>query len=199
MLKVEQQQSKIKGQEVKEESDDDDNTKAFDFVIERMNREFMLGIEEHKKGESNESVGEENGKEAQRSCGFNRAEEENKTEASKENSNKNWSSNTQTDPQDNKEITSSTGPIVNYQEGHNILAKKHKINLMVKTDNLIMIYNETKTEVHIDKQERIKPESSSNHSTDRPDIYLDEPKQEVQRKDQGKQEVRKTEIMKKIE
>ena len=34
-------------------------------------------------------------------------------------------------------------------------------------------------------QERIKPESSSNHKTDRPDIYLDKPKQKVQREDQG--------------
>ena len=50
----------------------------------------------------------------------------------------------------------------------------------------------------MDKQERIKPESSNNHKTDRPDIYLDKPKQKVQRKDQGEQEVREIEIMKKI-
>ena len=50
----------------------------------------------------------------------------------------------------------------------------------------------------MDKQERIKPEVSNNHKTDRPDIYLDKPRQEVQRKDQGEQEVRNTEIRKKI-
>ena len=61
-----------------------------------------------------------------------------------------------------------------------------------------MIYNETATEVYIAKQERIKPNRSNNHNTDRPDTYLDKPKQEIERKDQGKQEVRKTEIMKKI-
>ena len=49
----------------------------------------------------------------------------------------------------------------------------------------------------MDKQERIKPESSNNHKTDRPDIYLDKPKQKVQRKDQEEQEVRNTEIRKK--
>ena len=62
-----------------------------------------------------------------------------------------------------------------------------------------MIYNETTTEVYIDKQERIKPESSNNHDTDRPDINLDKIKQEVQRKDQGEQEVRMTEVMKNVE
>ena len=61
-----------------------------------------------------------------------------------------------------------------------------------------MIYNETATEVYIAKQERIKPDSSNNYNTDRPDTYLDKPNQEIKRKDQGKQEVRKTEIMKKI-
>ena len=61
-----------------------------------------------------------------------------------------------------------------------------------------MIYNETTTEVYIAKQERIKPDSFNNHNTDRPDTYLDKPKQEIKRKDQGKQEVRKAEIMKKI-
>ena len=50
----------------------------------------------------------------------------------------------------------------------------------------------------MNNQERIKPESSNNHKTDRPDIYLDKPKQKVQRKDQGEQEVREIEIMKKI-
>ena len=37
----------------------------------------MLGIEEHKKGESKESAGEENEKEAKGSYGVKRAEEEN--------------------------------------------------------------------------------------------------------------------------
>ena len=46
----------------------------------------------------------------------------------------------------------------------------------------------------MDNQERIKPKVSNNRKTDRPD----KPKQEVQRKDQGEQEVRKTEIRKKI-
>ena len=41
------------------------------------------------------------------------------------------------------EVTSTTGPIVNYPEGHNIPAKEHKINLSEKADNVIMIYNET--------------------------------------------------------
>ena len=50
----------------------------------------------------------------------------------------------------------------------------------------------------MDRQERIKPEGSSNHKTDRPDIYLDKPRQKVQRKDQGEQEVRNTKIRKKI-
>ena len=46
-----------------------------------------------------------------------------------------------------------------------------------------MIYNETTRKVYIEKQERIKPESYNNHNTDGPDIYLDKPKKEVQRKD----------------
>ena len=50
----------------------------------------------------------------------------------------------------------------------------------------------------MDRQERIKPEGSNNHKTDRPDIYLDKPRQKVQRKDQGEQEVRNTKIRKKI-
>ena len=61
-----------------------------------------------------------------------------------------------------------------------------------------MIYNETTREVRRHKQERIKSESSNNHNTDRPVIYLDKPKQKVKRKDQREQEVRKTKIMKKI-
>ena len=41
---------------------------------------------------------------------------------------------------------------MNYQEGYNISAEEHKINSLEKTDNLIMIYNETTTEVYIDKE-----------------------------------------------
>ena len=201
-LKVEQQQSKIEVQKVKEELDDGDNNKAFDFVIERKNRKVKLEIEKNKNGESKESGREENEKEAKGSSGFKRAEEENQTETLGS-SNKRWSSNTQnimkeTDRQDNKELTSSTGLIMNYQEGYNIPAKEHKINSSEKTDNSIMIYNEITTEVYMDKQERIKPEGSNNHKADRPDIYLDKPKQELQRKDQGEQEVQKTKIRKKI-
>ena len=69
--KVEQDQSKIEGQEVKDELDDKDNTKTFDFVIERKDR---LGKQENKNGESKESVREENEKETKRSSGFSRAE-----------------------------------------------------------------------------------------------------------------------------
>ena len=39
------------------------------------------------------------------------------------------------------EVTSSTGPIGKYQQGHNIPVKDHKINLIQKTDSLIMIYD----------------------------------------------------------
>ena len=74
---------------------------------------------------------------------------------------------------------------MNYQEGYNISAEKHKINSFEKTDNLIMIYNETATELYIDEEERIRPDNSNNHNTDRPDIYLDKPKQEVQINHQG--------------
>ena len=50
--KIEQQLlNKVKGQEVKEESDDENNAKAFDFVIESQKREFKLRIERCKKGE----------------------------------------------------------------------------------------------------------------------------------------------------
>ena len=85
---------------------------------------------------------------------------------------------------------------MNYQEGYNISAEEHKMNSLEKADNSIMIYNKTTTEVYIDKEERIRPENSNNHNTDRPDIYLDKPKQEVKRKDQWEQEIRNTELMK---
>ena len=48
-----------------------------------------------------------------------------------------------------------------------------------------MTYNETTAEVYINKEERRKPDNSNNNKTDRLDIYLDKPKQEVLRKDQG--------------
>ena len=44
------------------------------------------------------------------------------------------------------EVTNSTGPIVNFQGEHKIPAKEHKINLSGKTDNSIIIYNETATD-----------------------------------------------------
>ena len=62
-----------------------------------------------------------------------------------------------------------------------------------------MIYNETTTKVYIDKEERIRPENSNNHKTDTPYIYLDKPKQELKRKDQGEQEVRNIELVKNSE
>ena len=74
------------------------------------------------------------------------------------------------------EVTSSTGPIVKDQEGHNIPVKDHKINLIQKTDSLTMIYDETTAEVYIDKQERINQKRSNNHDTDKSDIYLDKTK-----------------------
>ena len=45
-----------------------------------------------------------------------------------------------------------------------------------------MIYNETTTEVYIDKQKRLQPNRYNNHNTDKPDIYLDKPTQEIPRK-----------------
>ena len=75
---------------MREELDGDDgNSKAFDFVIERKNREVKIGIEEHKE----KNVREENKKEAKGSCGFKRAEKENQTETSnKDSSSKSWNS-----------------------------------------------------------------------------------------------------------
>ena len=46
-----------------------------------------------------------------------------------------------------------------------------------------MVYNETTKEVCIDKQERIKPNSSSDCNTDKPDVHLAKLKQEIHRKD----------------
>ena len=95
-------------------------------------------------------------KKKQKEAVASREQKNNQTEASGS-SNKSWNSNPQnskeTNPQDNKEVKSNTGPIMNYQEGYNISAEEHKINSLEKTDNLIMIYNETTTEVYIDKEE----------------------------------------------
>ena len=96
-------------------------------------------------------------------------------------------------------VTSRTEPIVNYNKGQNITVKDHKINnITPQADNTIMINNETTKEVYIDKQERIKPNSSSNHNTDEPDIHVAKLKQKIQREDK-KQEARKAEIMKGVE
>ena len=149
---------------------------------------------------------EEKEKGVKENGGFMRAEEENQTEQNRriyeENRNKSWSSNTQkiknTDCLDNMGVTSRTEPIINYQEGQNIMVKDHKINIVThQTDNTIMIYNETTKEAYIYMQDRIKPKSSSNHNTDKLNIHVAKLKQEIQRKD-GEQEARKTEIMKEV-
>ena len=103
--------------------------------------------------------------------GFMRAVEENLTEISEENGNISWSSNTEkikeVNSLDNMGVTSRTEPIVNYQEGQNITKKDHKINNVTpQTDNTIMVYNEITKEVYVDKPERAKPNSFSNHNTD---------------------------------
>ena len=56
-LKIEQQLlNKIEGQELKEESDDDDRAKAFNFVIESQ-LEVKVGKKGHKKGEESDNCG----------------------------------------------------------------------------------------------------------------------------------------------
>ena len=52
--------------------------------------------------------------------------------------------------------------------------------------------------MYIDKQERIKPNSSRNHNTDQLDIHVAKLKQKTQRKDR-EQEARKPEITKEFE
>ena len=92
-------------------------------------------------------------------------------------------------------VTSRTEPIVNYQEGQNKTKKNHKINNVTpQTDNTIIVYNEITKEVHVDKPERAKPNSSSNHNTDEYNIHLAKLKQEI--KIHTEQEASKTEIMK---
>ena len=82
-LNIEQQLlNKMKDQVVKEKSDDNNNAKAFDFVIESQKREVKLG--KCKKGESDKSVREGKEKEVKENEGFMRAEDENQTEISEE-------------------------------------------------------------------------------------------------------------------
>ena len=57
------------------------------------------------------------------------------------------------------------------------------------------VCREPTKKVYIDKQERIKPNSSSNHNIDEPDIHVAKLKQEIQRKVR-EQEARKAEILK---
>ena len=74
---------------MKEESDDDNKTKALDFVIESQKREVKLEKEVCKKGEENDrSVRKGKEKGVKRKGGFIKAEEENLTEKSEENRNK---------------------------------------------------------------------------------------------------------------
>ena len=59
-----------------------------------------------------------------------KAEEENPTEIFEENRNKSWSSKKkkkEIDSLDNMRVTIRTEAMVNYQEGHNITMKDHKI------------------------------------------------------------------------
>ena len=70
-------------------------------------------------------------------------------------------------------VTSRTEPIVNYQEGQNIIKKDHTINNVTpQIDNTIMIYIEITKEVYIDKPERAKSNSPSNYNTDESKIHL---------------------------
>ena len=114
---------KTEEQKLKEDSDIDNNTKAFDFLIEIMKRKVKFEIEEYKKGETEESVREENKRVKENGC-FIRVEEENQTEMSKKSRNSSWSSNThkieEADCQENMGVTRRTELIVNYQERQNI-------------------------------------------------------------------------------
>ena len=119
---------------------------------------------------------------------------------SEENRNLSWSSNTEkikeANSLDNMGVTIRTEPIINYQEGQNITKKDHKINNVIpQTHNTIMEYNEITKEVYIDKPERAKPNSSSNHNTDESNIHLAKLKQEIKIK-HTEQEASKAEIMK---
>ena len=95
-------------------------------------------------------------------------------------------------------VTSRTEPIVNYQGGQNITKEDHKINNVIpQTHNTIMEYNEITKEVYIEKPERAKPNSSSNHNTDESNIHLAKLKQEIKIK-RTEHEASKAEIMKRV-
>ena len=192
----------IEGQELTEESDDDNKAKAFDFVIESQKSEVKVGKKEcNKKGEeSDKRVREVKEKGVKETRGFMRPEQENLKDIYEENRNLSWSSNTEkikeANSYDNMGVTIRTEPIINYQEGQNITKKDHKINNVTpQTDNTIMVYNEITKEVYIDKPKRTKPNSSSNHNTDEYNIHLAKLKQEITMK-HTEQEASKTEIIK---
>ena len=96
---------------MKEESDDDYNTKAFGFVIESQKRKVKLGIDGCKKGESGIGVRVEKEK-GVKEKGEQRKQIRQKclkkTKA-KQNKNKSWTSNTckikETDSLDNMGVT----------------------------------------------------------------------------------------------
>ena len=137
---------------------------------------------------------------SERNQRLQRPEQENLKDISEENRNLSWSSNTENIKEanslDNMGVTIRTEPIKNYQEGQNITKKDHKINNVTpQTDNTIMVYNEITKEVYIDKPERAKPNSSSNHNTDESNIHLAKLKQEIKIK-HTEQEASKAEIMK---
>ena len=96
-LKIEQLLlDKIEGQELTEESDDDNTAKAFDFVIESQKSEVNFGKKGCNRGEeSDKSVREGKEKGVEETGGFLRTEEENPTDMSEENRSKIWSSNTE--------------------------------------------------------------------------------------------------------
>ena len=123
----------MKGQGLKEESDNDNEAKVFDLVIESQKSELKLGKKRCKEGaEGGKSVTEGKEKGLKENGDFVRAEKENLTEISEENRNKIWSSNTgkrkEANSLDNMGVTNGTKPIVNHQEGQNVTNKDHKIN-----------------------------------------------------------------------
>ena len=193
---------KIEGQELNKESDDDSKAKAFDFVIGSQKSEIKVGKKGcNKKGEeSDKKVREGKEKEVKETRGFMKPEEENLKKISEENRNLSWSSNTEkikeANSYDNMGVKIRTEPIINYQEGQNITKKDHKINKVIpQKDNTIIVCNEIKKEVYIDKPERAKPNSSNNHNTAEYNIHLAKLKQEIKIK-HTEQEATKTETMK---
>ena len=201
-LEIEQQLlNKIEEQKLKEESDDDNKAKPFYFVIESQRSEVKVGKKGCKKGEeSNKSVKERKEKGVKETKGFMTEEEENLTEISEVNRNISWSSNKEkigeVNSLDNMGLRSRTEPMINDQERQNITKKDHKINnITPQTDKTIMIYNEITKEVYIDKPERTKPNSSSNHNTDEYNIHLAKLKQGIKIK-HTEQKASKGEIMK---